>query len=37
MAVRVKLRLRGSRVDLATSALVNSSYEAEEPELAMPR
>ena len=37
MAVRVKLRIRSSGGEVATSALVNSGFEAETPQLLIPR
>lgn len=37
MAVRVKLRIRSSGGEVVTSALVNSGFEAETPQLLIPR
>ncbi|MBS7610764.1 hypothetical protein KEJ27_00910 [Candidatus Bathyarchaeota archaeon] len=36
MALRVRLRIRGSETSITTSALVNSGFEAEEPQLVIP-
>lgn len=36
MGVRVKLRIRGEKASVVTAALVNSGFEAEEPELVIP-
>ncbi|MEM2740474.1 MAG: hypothetical protein QXQ29_06715 [Candidatus Bathyarchaeia archaeon] len=36
MALRVKLRIRGSRNSITASALVNTGFEAEEPQLVIP-
>lgn len=36
MAVRVRLRVRGSRVEVITSALVNSGFESDDPEMIIP-
>jgi len=37
MAVRVKLRIKSSSREVASSALVNSGFEAETPQLLIPR
>ena len=36
MAVRVKLRIKGESGEIVTSALVNSGFEAAEPQLIIP-
>lgn len=36
MAVRVRLKLKGKSSDVITSALVNSGFEAEEPQIVAP-
>ncbi len=36
MALRVKLKMRRSETSITTSALVNSGFEAEEPQLIIP-
>jgi len=36
LVVRVRVKLRGPRGELETSALVNTGFEAEEPELVIP-
>ena len=36
MAVRVRLRIKGKNGEIVTSALVNSGFEAEEPQLIIP-
>ena len=36
MAVRVRLRIRKSEREVTTSALVNTGFEADEPQLVMP-
>jgi len=37
VGVRVRVRLRAGSAEVATSALVNSGYEVEEPEVLLPR
>ena len=37
MGVRVRVRLRAGSAEVETSALVNSGYEVEEPEVLLPR
>lgn len=36
MAVRVRLRIRGRNREVVTSTLINSGFEAEEPQLVIP-
>ena len=36
MAVRVKLRIKGANREVVTSTLINSGFEAEEPQLVIP-
>ncbi len=36
MAVRVRLRIKGKSREVVTSALINSGFEAEEPQLVIP-
>lgn len=37
MAVRIKLKVRSPSREMVTSALVNSGFEAETPQLLIPR
>ena len=36
MAVRVRLRIKGTNKEVVTSTLINSGFEAEEPQLVIP-